>query len=197
MGCYMLNLYIVRHGKTEWNNLHLAQGSKDIPLNETGLEEAKKLIPKVKARNIDICISSPLQRAKQTAEIICDGQIPIIYDKRLVERSFGDYEGTKMDMDIVHRQWDYNLNTNEHNIEPFRDCLKRAESFLDYLRKEYHDKNILIVSHGCLIKCLHYCINGYDEKTDFEDFFPLNADGKDYVIDNVLEKELSKKTSSD
>ncbi len=189
-GEVMGKLYIVRHGKTEWNDLNIAQGSKDIPLNEEGIKTATQLSKEIDLSNIDFCISSPMQRAKQTAIILCNNKIPIIYDERLKERSFGDYEGKSMSMDIVKQQWDYNLNTSDNNIESIKECLDRANSFLNDIIKKYSDKNILIVSHGCLIKCLHYCINGYNENTDFFDFSPKNATLYEYEMPDI--KKLAK-----
>lgn len=87
-------LYIMRHGKTEWNAMHKLQGRMDIPLNEEGREMAEKAREEYKNLNIDICYCSPLVRAKETAEIVLRGRnIPILPDDRLVEISFGKYEG--------------------------------------------------------------------------------------------------------
>ena len=89
-------LYIMRHGKTEWNAMHKLQGRMDIPLNEEGREMAEKAREEYKNLNIDICYCSPLVRAKETAEIVLRGRnIPILTDDRLVEMSFGEYEGVE------------------------------------------------------------------------------------------------------
>ena len=65
-------LYIMRHGKTEWNAMHKLQGRMDIPLNEEGREMAEKAREEYKNLNIDICYCSPLVWAKETAEIVLD-----------------------------------------------------------------------------------------------------------------------------
>ena len=88
-------LYIMRHGKTEWNELHKLQGRTDIPLNEEGRQMAKIAGEKYKDINFDVCYCSPLVRAKETAKLVLEGRnVPIIYDERLREMSFGIYEGT-------------------------------------------------------------------------------------------------------
>ena len=171
----MNKLYIIRHGKTDWNNLGLMQGRVDIPLNEEGREDAAKLASSINLSNIDICLSSPLKRARETAEIIVQNKLKIIYDDLLIERDFGDYEGCEVNFDLIQKQWDYNLNDKSGNIENIKECLNRAKVFLDKLKKDYPNKTILIISHGSFIKALHFNIIGYDENTDFLSFRHANT----------------------
>lgn len=171
----MNKLYIIRHGKTDWNNLRLMQGRVDIPLNEEGREDAVKLTSSINLSDIDICLSSPLKRARETAEIIVQNKLKIIYDDLLIERDFGDYEGCEVNFDLIQKQWDYNLNDKSGNIESIKECLNRAKVFLDKLKKDYPNKTILIISHGSFIKALHFNIIGYDENTDFLSFRPANT----------------------
>lgn len=171
----MNKLYIVRHGKTNWNVKGLLQGSTNIDINEDGINEAKELAKNINLNKIDICICSPLSRAKQTADILINGKKEIIYDDLLVERGFGDYEGKKINFDLIVSQWDYKLNDSTHNIESLQDCLARARKFLDSLKEKYPNKSILIVSHGGFMKALHFNLVGYDENTDFLSFNPKNT----------------------
>lgn len=177
-----MKIYLVRHGRTHWNDLGLAQGLKDVPLNEEGINSAKELANEIKNLKIDKCISSPLSRASDTAKILVSDMVDIIYDDNIIERSFGDYEGIKPDKDLISKWWNYKLNYNENNIESLKDVLDRANNFLNYLKLNYNDKNILIVTHGCFIKALHYNIIGYNENTDFLDFFPKNTTIYEYDI---------------
>ena len=171
----MNKLYMVRHGQTDWNVNGIIQGSTDIELNGEGIRQAKELAMNIDLSKIDVCISSPLKRARKTAEILTSGNKEIIYDDLLVERSFGDYEGKKMNFDLLSLHCDYNLNDSSNNIESIRDCLLRAKIFLNKIKENYPDKSILIVSHGCLIKALHFNILGYDTNTDFLSFNPMNT----------------------
>ena len=123
----MGKLYMIRHGKTDWNLKGLTQGSVDIPLNEDGRNEARKVASEIDLSDIDICIASPLQRASETAQIITQGKLEIIYDDLLKERSFGDYEGKQISWDVITRHWDYNINDESDNIESIRSCLDRAK----------------------------------------------------------------------
>ena len=63
-------LYIIRHGKTDWNELHKLQGRTDIPLNENGRQMAREAGQRYKEVHFDICFCSPLVRAKETAELL-------------------------------------------------------------------------------------------------------------------------------
>ncbi len=178
----MNKLFIVRHGQTDWNKLGLLQGTMDIDINEEGIKEAKDLAQKINLKEIDICFSSPLKRAMKTAEILVQGKVPIISDDLLLERHFGDLEGEKVTLEMIKRQWDYELNDQTYHIESARDCLNRAHKFLEKIKKEYPNKTILIVSHGSFIKALHFNLVGYDAQTDFLSFSPQNTTLYEYIL---------------
>lgn len=90
-----MRLFLIRHGETEWNRQHLLQGNRDIPLNEAGIRLAVQTAEGLRQAGLtfDRIYSSPLQRAKRTAQLLCPNQ-PLVLDDRLRELSFGDYEGT-------------------------------------------------------------------------------------------------------
>ena len=78
-------LYIMRHGKTEWNKKKKLQGRTDIPLCHEGIEMAEKAREEYKDVHLDICYCSPLIRARTTAEILLEGRnVPIVTDDRLI-----------------------------------------------------------------------------------------------------------------
>lgn len=152
-------LYIMRHGKTEWNARHKLQGRTDIPLNDEGRFMAEKARDEYKDVHFDICYCSPLIRAKETAEILMkDRNIPIITDDRLVEMSFGIYEGVENSFQIP----DCPINVLFNEPEKYKIPVKGAESFEElYSRtgeflKEIIEpqlqqgKDILIVGHGTM-----------------------------------------------
>ena len=88
----MMQIYIIRHGETEWNTKRLLQGATDIPLNQNGVEVAKLTSEALKEVPFDIIYTSPLKRAVETAEIMRgDREIPVILVDRLKEISFGPY----------------------------------------------------------------------------------------------------------
>lgn len=177
----MMKIFLIRHGKTDWNDKNIIQGLTNIDINEEGIKQAKVIARKIDIDEIDICISSPLKRAISTAEIIAKNK-NIIYDDLLKERCFGDYEGQKISNELVYKHWNYKLNDNSNNVESIRNLLKRANKFLNKIKKKYPNKKILIVSHACVIKALHYNIVGYDKNTDFLSFYPENTKIYEYEL---------------
>lgn len=156
-----MRLYIVRHGETQWNKKRKLQGQVDIPLDEFGRTLARKTAKGLAKIPFDVCYSSPLSRAKETAKLILEGrEIPIIEDERIIEMSFGEYEGkscAKSHWELpeeFHRFFD----GPERYIAPLRgedfaDVKKRTGEFLQelYHRKEYQDSHILIATHGAAL----------------------------------------------
>ena len=135
-------LYIMRHGKTDWNVLHKLQGRTDIELNDEGRKMAEEAANLYKNIHFDICYCSPLRRAKETAEIFLKGRnTPIICDDRLKEMSFGKYEGTESNFLEANK---YKASDNQVNIlfdspekyiapddgESFKELYKRTGEFL-------------------------------------------------------------------
>ena len=87
-------LYIVRHGETDWNRMKKVQGHTDIPLNDYGRHLAEETAEGMKEIRLDLGFTSPLKRARETAEIILAGRnIPLIDEERIKEIGFGRYEG--------------------------------------------------------------------------------------------------------
>lgn len=151
-------LYIMRHGKTDWNEKHRLQGRTDIPLNEVGREMARKAAIQYKEIPFDLCFSSPLSRAFETAQIVLEGRkIEIITDDRLMEMSFGIYEGIENSFEIP----DCPINTlfkdpaayqGAEGAETLQELFSRTG---DFLKKEIEPRleqgqNILIVGHGAM-----------------------------------------------
>ena len=90
-------MYIVRHGETDWNRMRRVQGHTDIALNDYGRLLARETAEGMKGIHLDLCYTSPLSRARETAQIILgDRQIPVYDDPRIEEISFGRYEGLKI-----------------------------------------------------------------------------------------------------
>lgn len=166
-----MKILITRHGQTDWNILGKIQGQTDIKLNDTGRKQAKDTSVNIQNENIDLIITSPLKRAKETAEIINKNfNVPIIEDSRLMERYFGKSEGlTKEErskLKTIHPEiqdiWNYTKNVSFNDMETMHDFCKRVYEFLDEITKKYADKNILLVTHGgtslpiiCYFKKLH------------------------------------------
>lgn len=170
-------IYIIRHGETEWNTKKLLQGATDIPLNENGMEVAKLTSEALKDVPFDLIFTSPLQRAKKTAQIICaDREIPIIEEPRLREISFGPYEGcccSRKGYNIPDPEFLRFFDDPAQYIPPeggesIPDLIRRTKEFLQELihTKEYQDKTILLSAHGAVVKGLLFGTSG-EELKDF------------------------------
>ena len=183
-----MKIYIARHGQTDWNIQRKAQGRTDIPLNETGIKQAEALRDNIQGVHFTAVYASPLKRAAKTAEIATEGKYKIIYDERLMERSFGDYEGKVIDSwidTIGYDIGDLKLNTNFGNIEPVRDVLARAKSFLDDIKARHNDDDtIFIVAHGQVSCGLHPNLVGYNDDTDWGGVEYRNAEYREYDVAN-------------
>lgn len=157
-------LYIMRHGKTDWNELHKLQGRTDIPLNDEGRNMAKEAAKMYEDVHFDVCYCSPLIRAKETAELVLHGRdVPIYYDNRIMEMSFGEYEGIENSFNIP----DCPINVlfknpgNYHgasDAETFEELYHRTGEFLNEVIYPLlnEGKDVLIVGHGamnCSIIC--------------------------------------------
>ena len=142
-------MYLTRHGQTDWNAVNRVMGAIDMPLNTIGLEQAKQKHNDLLEANIDLIICSPLLRAKQTADIINkDRNIPIIFDSRISERDFGEFEGKNIDEFDFSSYWNYYQNQKYNNSENIQSFFKRVYEFLDDVISKYKDKNVLLVTHG-------------------------------------------------
>lgn len=142
-------IYITRHGQTNWNVQKKVMGRCDEPLNETGLNQAEETRNNLMNTDIDLIICSPLKRARQTAEIINrDRNIPIIYDERIIERDFGEFEGMETKNFDFHGYWNYYKNMQFESAENIQVFFKRVYDFLEDITEKYKDKNVLLVAHG-------------------------------------------------
>ena len=162
-----MKLYVVRHGETVWNELHKVQGEADIPLAENGILLAEKTGEALKNVPFDLCFTSPLVRARKTAELILAKQqreVPVIEDKRIQEINFGALEGVICFNDaheylnpeiekFFTDPWKFERPAHGENIA---DILERTR---DFWEEKIHDaslqdKTILIASHGCAVRAL-------------------------------------------
>ena len=179
-----MKIYIARHGQTDWNIQHKAQGHTNIPLNATGIKQAEELRDNIKNIKFTTVYASPLKRAAKTAEIATDGKCKIVFDDRLVERSFGDYEGKEINGWVEATGYDIGnlrLNTGVGNIEPVKEVLARTKNFLDDLKIKHNDEDvILIVAHGQVARGFHHNLVGYTDDTDWWSVNYRNAEAREY-----------------
>lgn len=149
-------LYIIRHGKTELNQANLLQGRSDHPLNENGSQQAAEAGNWLQARGVMIerVYSSPLTRAIQTAQLIYKGD-QIILDDRLIEMDYGPYEGmdlTSPAPEILEFFSDFVNNPAPKGMEPLEAVVERLGLFLEDIRQEAQQYNVLLSTHAIAMK---------------------------------------------
>ena len=146
------HLGLLRHGQTDWNINFLLQGVTDIPMNQTGIEQVKLAAQAIRAEDWDVVLTSPLSRARQTAEIIASqhGYTEIIEQELLIERSFGEAEG------LSHEQWRAKYSNLDviPGGESRTQLADRSKLLLETISKELAGKRVLAISHGALIRAL-------------------------------------------
>jgi uncharacterized phosphatase len=144
------NFGLFRHGQTDWNINFLLQGVTDIPMNETGVEQVKLAAKAMRRDDWDLILTSPLSRARQTAEIISDqlGFDTVVEQELLIERSFGEAEG------LSHEQWRQKYSNLDQipGGESRTELALRSQLLLDTISKQFAGKRVLAVSHGALIR---------------------------------------------
>ncbi len=157
----MLQVYLVRHGETEWNALRRIQGQTDSALTSKGERQAQQVADRVKSMGITHVISSDLGRTRQTAGFIADAcGCELTLDRRLRELSMGVLE--MRDIATLTRQeeqWRKQLvdGTPEGRIpegESMTDLAARMQAALDDCRNLPDGSRPLLVSHGMALGCL-------------------------------------------
>lgn len=140
-----MKIYLTRHGETDWNKQMLIQGITDNPLNCKGLEQASEIKLFFDSINIDLTISSSLQRAITTATIATN-QEPDIIDDLFIERDFGDLEGQNVKCFYEHP------NRNQvPNFETDIEIVNRVHSGLTHYANQDFEK-IAIFAHSHVLK---------------------------------------------
>ena len=143
---------ILRHGQTDWNIDFRLQGVTDIPLNETGIAQARDAAAVIDPADWDLILTSPLSRARDTAQIVAElnSFCEVLIEPLLLERSFGEAEG------LGHEEWkEKYADTNAvPGGESLTQLEARAKLLLEKLASEHHGKRVLAVSHGALIRKL-------------------------------------------
>ncbi|MCF8547424.1 MAG: histidine phosphatase family protein [Pontimonas sp.] len=146
----MTRFFIVRHGETEWNKVRRIQGVSDIPLNDTGLQQAHAVAEILSAHSFDAIVSSPLSRARDTARVIAERlgmPEPEIF-QGLIERNYGDAEGSN-GQDLDHL---YPPGTEIPGREPREAVTARALAVLRELALRHPDSDVIAVAHGGVIR---------------------------------------------
>lgn len=166
----MLDLYIVRHGQTEWNLEGKFQGWLNSPLTTAGIDSAKKLGEHFKTIDFEAFYTSPLERAKQTLEIAIGDGGNIICDERIKEICLGRWQGMLISDIQKHYPEEYKsyyFSPESFQIEggeSYFDLYSRVTSFLNDIQMRHFEngkkKKILVVTHGITLMMLQLIFGG-------------------------------------
>jgi len=146
-----MKICLVRHGETDWNSVGKYQGWEDIPLNNAGIGQIQRASCYLKKTRWDEIISSPLSRAKMSAEFISKeiGLQKINEEIDFMERDLGKISGmTKEEADTKYPDGNY------EGIEPLEKLKNRKIGALLKWINKFSGKNIIIVTHGASINSI-------------------------------------------
>ncbi|MCL6593418.1 MAG: histidine phosphatase family protein [Alicyclobacillus sp.] len=142
----MLELWIVRHGETDWNLQGRIQGWTDIPMNATGQRQVERLAESLRGVSFIACHTSDLLRARSSAAMLCAHRgIPVLLEPDLRERRFGALEGQVRGAPGTPLPPD---------AEPEASVAARGQRFLERMVRHYSHGRVLCVSHGGMIRTL-------------------------------------------
>jgi probable phosphoglycerate mutase len=188
-------IYLVRHGRTDWNEKGLIQGHTNIALNQEGKIQAENLARELKHIKFDKVFSSDLARAKQTAEIIAlEHKLSVETSKALRERNFGKYEGKHWtvleEINEVLKKLDEKARfsyKHHPSVESDEEVIDRFATLLKEIAVSNPGKNILVVTHGGTMRAFLVLLGKIDSKHFFIEianmaFVEVVSDGVDFII---------------
>jgi uncharacterized phosphatase len=159
----------MRHGETDWNSIGRFQGREDIPLNQSGIKQVQRAANYFKKSKWDEIITSPLSRAKMSAEIIREEiGLRVIHEEiDFMERDLGKISGTQEEAERAFPDGNY------EGMEPLEKLEDRAISALMKWTKKFNGKNIIIITHGATINSILTNLSG--NKIKMGKAIPQNA----------------------
>lgn len=158
----MTNIYLARHGETEYNRRNQIQGRGiDASLNETGVHQARAIAMHLKDVALDRIFCSSLKRSRETADVIAETcKCSVVSHKELDEMNFGVFEGkpaTEIESELqeLHQKWrSGNVDCACKNGESPQAVLKRAAERMEMIINNQPNSNLLFVLHGRLLRIL-------------------------------------------
>jgi len=152
----------IRHGETAWNRDSRIQGHLDIPLNEIGQLQARRMGGALSGESIDMIYTSDLSRARETAQALADATgAPLTLEPLLRERAFGAFEG--LSFDEIAARWPEqserwrrrDLDFAPEGGESIPDFYARCVPVVERLAGAHPGRTIAVVAHGGVLDCLY------------------------------------------
>ena len=156
-----MEIALVRHGQTDFNRDGKLQGTSDIPLNETGVAQAHTAARLLADERWDAVVSSPLERAAVTADIIA-ATLGLEVGGRyasLIERAYGEAEGLTKEQAVER------FGTDWPGEEDFDDLQRRAVAAVDEVARRNPVDALVIVTHGTFIRAFADHVTGIETRT--------------------------------
>ena len=184
----MLKLLVVRHGQTHFNTERRFQGAIDTELNAIGLQQARAVARQLQDYEIDVIVSSPLERALQTAEIVADTiSLGIHVMEQFAERNVGVYEGlTPEEAHEKYPEWWEQSSTRQLHMAPpgAENILElgcRVMDGLNQMRERYEGKTVLLVTHGYVGRMIYGILNRVSDE-QFHKYRLENGEIAEYIL---------------
>ena len=169
-------IIFLRHAQAENNTKRILAGrTEGVPLTKTGIQQAEQISEYLKPLDISAIYSSPIERAKHTAEIVTkNSAIDVELDDRLTEIDMGKF--TRMNYDdmfakygnIFLKFYENDPVISEHEVETFPDVQKRVLEMVDHVLKKHNNENVILVTHMDPIKSMLANVMDLKPKTLFE-----------------------------
>jgi alpha-ribazole phosphatase/probable phosphoglycerate mutase len=197
-------IFLVRHGETEWNREFRYQGISDIPLNDTGLEQARRLGLRLSSITPDRVLASPLSRAHSTAEVIMKhngADTDIVIRDELRELSFGIWEGLtipeikEIDGDTFSKWREAPFSSVPKNGESFSEVFGRSKPFAEELIVTgLPGEDTFIVAHGGVLRAIASALLGFE---NIDLFWRMRFDNCSITVIDIWEARPSLLLSND
>lgn len=184
----MTQLTLIRHGETDYNAEGRLQGGIDVPLNARGVAQAHQAGARLTGYGIQVILSSPLQRAYQTATIISQYlHLPVETMPEFAERNLGVFEGLT-GAEIQSRYpalWAANVGLQMFASPPGGESLyefsRRVDRGLRLIRQRYPEQHVLLVAHGFVGRVINGLLRRLTDER-FYDFLLRNGEVAEYQL---------------
>lgn len=158
----MGQIIFLRHGQAKNNTERILAGrTEGVPLTDTGIKQAEHTAQLLEHMNISKIYSSPIQRAKHTAEIVGKhNSLDVSIDDRLIELDMGKFTGMPYDSilndhgNVFMKFYNGELEIAHQGVETFFDVKKRVLGIVDHVIEKHPDENVLLVTHMDPIKAM-------------------------------------------
>lgn len=176
----MGSIIFLRHGQAKNNTERILAGrTPGVPLTEEGVDQAEKAAIFLEEMNISAIYSSPIERAKNTAEIVGKhNSIDVRIDDRLIELDMGKFTGKPYDEifsthgNVFMKFYRGELEIAHNGVETFEEVKKRIRDIVDHVIDNHPDENVVLVTHMDPIKAMLSTVVSFSPENLYELIIP-------------------------